>query len=104
MQLLAEQGLTVGNFTQSNRVETSATERFYEAIQNRTLSHSGNRDLARHVAAGILEIDARGARFTKETRHSGRYVDALIAAVIAYDAVFNLPAEKVEPYFGMAVR
>jgi phage terminase large subunit-like protein len=96
MQLLAEQGLTIANFTQSNAVETRATESFYEGVMNRQLSHSGNPELARHVGNGVLKIDARGARFTKETRHARRYVDALIATVIAYFAVFNLPSPPVE--------
>ena len=62
-----------------------ATARFYEAVVNGGLTHSGDSRLARHVGNAVLREDARGARLAKEHRDSKRRVDAAVAAVMAHD-------------------
>jgi hypothetical protein len=49
---------------------TPATARFYEAVVNGQLTHSGDSRLARHVGNGVLREDARGARLAKERKDS----------------------------------
>jgi hypothetical protein len=40
---------------------TPATARFFEAVVNGALTHSGDARLARHVGNAVLREDARGA-------------------------------------------
>jgi phage terminase large subunit-like protein len=64
---------------------TPATARFYEAVANGALTHSGDARLARHVGNVVLREDARAARLAKERKHSPRRIDAAVAAVMAHD-------------------
>ena len=50
---------------------------------NRTLTHDGDPQLARHVGNAVIHEDSRGARLAKEHRHSRRRIDACVAAVMA---------------------
>jgi phage terminase large subunit-like protein len=61
-----------------------ATARFYEAVVNGQLTHSGDSRLARHIGNAVLREDARGARLAKERRDSPRRIDAAVAAVMAH--------------------
>jgi phage terminase large subunit-like protein len=85
LQLLEGEGLPVMEYPQSPGRMTPATARFYEAVVNGQLSHSGDSRLARHVANAILREDARGARLAKERKDSPRRIDAAVAAVMAHD-------------------
>lgn len=85
MEVLEGEGLPVVEFPQSPARMTPASQRFYEAVVNQTLTHSGNPLLARHIGNAVLKVDSRGSRITKEHRHSVRKIDAAIAAVIALD-------------------
>lgn len=62
-----------------------AWKEFYAAVMERRLSHDGDPGLARHVDNAVLKVDARGARPTKEHGSSGRKIDRLIAALMAFD-------------------
>jgi phage terminase large subunit-like protein len=64
---------------------TPATQRFYSAVVDRQLTHSGDPVLARHLSNACLKIDARGQRLTKETKYSSRKIDLAISAVMAFD-------------------
>jgi phage terminase large subunit-like protein len=64
---------------------TPATARFYEAVVNDQLTHSGDARLARHVGNAVLPEDARGARPAKERKDSPRKIDAAMAAVVVHD-------------------
>jgi hypothetical protein len=57
---------------------TPATARFYEAVVNGQLTHSGDSRLARHIGNAVLREDARGARLAKERRDSPRRIDAAV--------------------------
>jgi len=59
---------------------TPATQRFGEAVLNRTLTHSGDPDLARHVGNAVVKNDSRGHRIVKEHKGSTRRIDLAVAA------------------------
>jgi phage terminase large subunit-like protein len=85
LQLLDGEGLPVMEYPQSPGRMTPATARFYEAVVNGQLTHSGDSRLARHVGNAVLREDARGARLAKERKDSPRRIDAAVAAVMAHD-------------------
>jgi phage terminase large subunit-like protein len=85
LQLLDGEGLPVLEYPQSPGRMTPATARFYEAVVNQQLTHSGDSRLARHVGNAVLREDARGARLAKERKDSPRRIDAAVAAVMAHD-------------------
>jgi phage terminase large subunit-like protein len=90
LQLLDGEGLPVMEYPQSPGRMTPATSRFYEAVVNGQLSHSGDTRLARHVGNAVLREDARGSRLAKEKRDSPRRIDAAVAAVMAHDRASTL--------------
>jgi phage terminase large subunit-like protein len=85
LQLLDGEGLPILEYPQSPGRMTPATSRFYEAVVNGALTHSGDSRLARHVGNAVLREDARGSRLAKERRDSPRRIDAAVAAVMAHD-------------------
>ena len=85
LQALDEEGLPVVEYPQSPQRMTPATQRFYEAVMNRQLSHTGDPRLGRHMDAAVLKVDTRGQRIVKENKHSARRIDLAIAAVMAFD-------------------
>jgi phage terminase large subunit-like protein len=85
LQLLDGEGLPVLEYPQSPGRMMPSTSRFYEAVVNGQLTHSGDSRLARHVANAVLRTDARGARLAKERKDSPRRIDAAVAAVMAHD-------------------
>jgi phage terminase large subunit-like protein len=85
LQLLDGEGLPILEYPQSPGRMTPATARFYEAVINQQLTHSGDSRLAHHVGNAVLREDARGARLAKERRDSPRRIDAAVAAVMAHD-------------------
>src|SRR5215213_5444925 len=92
LQLLDGEGLPIMEYPQSPGRMTPATARFYEAVINGALTHSGDSRLARHVGNAVLREDARGARLAKERRDSPRRIDAAVAAIMAHDRAAALAA------------
>jgi phage terminase large subunit-like protein len=92
LELLDGEGLPVEEFPQSPQRMTPATSRFYEAVVNGALSHSGDPRLARHLSNAVLKEDPRGARLSKEHKHSKRRIDAAVAAVMALHRASELAA------------
>jgi phage terminase large subunit-like protein len=84
-QVLEDDGLPVVEFPQSPARMVPATQRFYEAVVNKTLTHSGDERLARHVGNCVLKVDSRGQRLAKDTKNSPRKIDLAVAAVMAAD-------------------
>jgi phage terminase large subunit-like protein len=82
-QVLDDEGLPVMEFPQTPARMTPASTRFSDAVVNRTLTHDGDPQLARHVGNAVIREDSRGARLAKEHRHSRRRIDACVAAVTA---------------------
>ncbi|HET7386137.1 MAG TPA: terminase TerL endonuclease subunit [Nocardioidaceae bacterium] len=84
LQLLESEGFPVTEFNQTPARLTPATTDTYQAAINGELSHSGNRDLARHVANAVVTEDARGVRLAKEKRGSRRRIDLAVTLVMAH--------------------
>jgi phage terminase large subunit-like protein len=93
LELLDGEGLPVEEFPQSPQRMTPATSRFYEAVVNGALSHSGDPRLARHLSNAVLKEDPRGARLAKEHKHSKRRIDAAVAAVMALHRASEMAAQ-----------
>ena len=94
-QALEAEGLPVMEYPQSPQRMVPATQRFYEAALNKGMTHSGNPDLARHVANVIVKTDARGSRLDKT---KGRKIDLAIAAVMAFDRAATSVPETPKPF------
>ena len=84
-QVLEDEGLPVVVFPQSSARMTPATVRFYEAVSNKSLTHSGDAMLARHVSNATLRVDSRGSRLAKEAKNSTRRIDLAVAAVMGLE-------------------
>lgn len=82
-QVLEAEGLPVVEFPQTPQRMTPATTSFYEAVMNKSMTHSGDPRLARHVGNAVLKADSRGTRIYKEHKHSQRRIDLAVAAVMA---------------------
>ena len=90
-QVLEAENLPVVEFPQSPSRMTPATQRFFEAVMNHGLTHSGDPRLARHVGHCVIKTDSRGSRVTKESRYSSRKIDLAMAAVMAFDRASVTP-------------
>lgn len=101
-EALELEGLPIVEYPQSPERMVPATQRFYEAVLNRTLSQSGDPRLARHVANCVLKVNQRGAQLTKETRNSPRKIDLAVASVIALDRASQSVPESIDPWVMMA--
>ena len=84
LQVLADDGLPIMEFPQSPQRMTPSTTGLYEAIANRTVTHSGDPRLARHVANATVRTDSRGTRIHKDTKHSTRRIDLAVCAIMAH--------------------
>jgi phage terminase large subunit-like protein len=84
-QVLEGEGLPVVEFPQTPTRMTPATQRFYEAVVNEQLTHSGDPRLARHIGNCVLKVDARGSRLSKDHKNSSRKIDLAVASVMALD-------------------
>lgn len=97
-QILEDEGLPIVEMPQSPQRMVPATQRFYEAVLNEGLTHSGSPVLARHIDNCILKVDSRGSRLAKESKFSPRKIDAAVAAVMAFDRA-SVPLDAVpEPF------
>jgi phage terminase large subunit-like protein len=93
-QILDGEGLPVEEYPQTPSRMTPATTRFYEAVVMRTLTHSGDPRMARHVDNCTVREDNRGVRLAKEHRYSKRRIDAAVAAVMAFDRAADLAGDR----------
>lgn len=84
LEVLAAQGVPVTEHPQTSSRMSPLTASFREAVVNRQLTHSGNVDLARHLAHAVLRDDSRGVRITKPSKHSTRRIDLAVAALMGY--------------------
>jgi phage terminase large subunit-like protein len=95
-QVLEDEGLPVVEFPQSPQRMVPATQRFYEAVINRALTHSGDPRLTRHVDNCIVKVDGRGSRLAKDAKNSPRKIDLAVAAVMALDQAATV-VDQPEP-------
>jgi phage terminase large subunit-like protein len=82
---LEEEGLPVVEFPQRGAMMIPATQRFYQAVTGKTMTHSGDPLLAAHVANARVKTDSRGSRLTKDGDHSPRKIDLAVASVMAFE-------------------
>lgn len=84
-QVLEDEGLPIVEFPQSPQRMIPATQRFYEAVLNSGLTHSGDPRLARHIDNCTIRTDRRGSRLDKDSKNSPRKIDLAVASVMAVD-------------------
>jgi phage terminase large subunit-like protein len=83
---LRDEDLPVETYPQSPERMGKATQGFYEAVMDRSLTHDGDPRLARHVANAVPKPTSRGmARIVKETPDSVRRIDGAVTAVFTLD-------------------
>ncbi|MGK2855213.1 MAG: hypothetical protein ACSLE3_14110, partial [Microbacteriaceae bacterium] len=85
LQALESEKLPVVEFPHSPARLTAATGDLYSAAINGLMSHSGDLQLAEHVAAAIITEDARGIRLAKASRsRAARKIDLAACLVMAH--------------------
>ena len=62
-----------------------ATDRLFQAVVTKTVTHEGDLRLAAHMAHCVAKPTALGDLVAKDKRGSPRKIDAAVAAIIAYD-------------------
>lgn len=82
---LEDEGLPVVVFPQTLTRMGPATQRFYELVTAKRISHNGDPRLARHLSNAVIKTDTRGSRLSKDAKSSPRKIDLAIAAVMAAD-------------------
>lgn len=101
-QVLEDEGLPIVEFPQSPQRMVPATQRFYEAVLNQGLTHSGDPRLARHVENCTVRTDNRGSRIAKDAKNSPRKIDLAVASVMGVDrACAPVDVEPIVEPFSM---
>jgi phage terminase large subunit-like protein len=98
-QVLEDEGLPIVEFPQSPARMIPATTRFYEAVMNQGLTHSGDPRLARHLSNCMIKTDSRGSRLSKDHKGSPRKIDLAVAAVMALERACTEPEPTPTPQF-----
>ena len=62
-----------------------ATDRFYAAVVDQTVTHDGNPRLAAHLAHCVAKRTPMGDLVSKDKKDSPRKIDAAVAAIVALD-------------------
>ena len=100
LQQLEAEGLPVVSFPQSGARMIPATNGFRDSVTSKTMSWGGEKKLSaaleRHVSSAIIRQDNRGARLSKESKSSGRRIDAAVAAVMGLDRARWHAADKLK--------
>jgi len=96
MQVLEAERLPMVEFPQSGARMIPATERFYEAVMNQSVHHSGNPDLSRHLGNAVIRRTTHGGHLQKDAKTSPRKIDLAVAAVMALDRASH-NAKKPRP-------
>lgn len=96
MQAWGSAGVPVVEFpTTSPARMVPACAKFFDAVVDGRLTHSGDPRLIRHVNNAVVKVDHIGPRIVKDHRNSSRSIDLAVAAVGAYDrATFHAGGPK----------
>lgn len=62
-----------------------ATDRLYQAVVGREVTHDGDTRLAAHIAHCVAKRTPMGDLVAKDKKGSPRKIDAAVAAIVAYD-------------------
>jgi phage terminase large subunit-like protein len=98
-QILEAENLPVVEYPQSPARMIPATQRFYEAVLNKTISHSGDQRLARHLSNCVIRTDSRGSRISKDGKSSPRKIDLAVSAVMALERACAEPEPEPSANF-----
>lgn len=98
-QVLEDEGLPVVEFPQSPARMIPATARFYEGVLNKTITHSGDKRLSRHIENCVIRTDSRGSRLSKDAKGSPRKIDLAVSAVMALERACAEPEVEPTPQF-----
>lgn len=71
-----------------------ATDRFFVAVAERSVTHDGSSALARHVRNAHAKQTTHGAVVVKERRNSAKKIDLAVAAIVAHDQARALPPTR----------
>lgn len=65
-----------------------ATDRLYQAVMTKTVSHDGDERLARHMAHCVAKPTPMGDLVNKDKKRRGssNRIDAAVAAIAAFDS------------------
>ncbi|WP_202236554.1 terminase large subunit domain-containing protein [Actinacidiphila reveromycinica] len=98
-QILEAEGLPVVDFPQSPARMVPATNRFFEAVMNGWVTHSGDPRLARHLANAVVKPSTGGFMIYKESKGSPRKIDLAVAAIMGLHRACAPPSKKPTPRF-----
>lgn len=62
-----------------------ATDRLYQAVMTKAVTHDGDERLSSHIAHCVAKSTPQGDLVSKDKRGSPRKIDAAVAAIVAYD-------------------
>jgi phage terminase large subunit-like protein len=62
-----------------------ATDRLYQAVVAKAVTHDGDPRMAAHIAHCVAKRTPMGDLVSKDKRGSPRKIDAAVAAIVAYD-------------------
>ena len=85
LEELQDERLPVVEFPQSPARMIPATQRFYEVVVERHLTHSGDPRFARHVANATVKQKPGGVMIYKDSHSSPRKIDLAVAGVMAVE-------------------
>lgn len=63
-----------------------ATDRLYQAVMTKRVSHDGDERLARHMSHCVAKPTPQGDLVSKDKKGSPRKIDAAVAAIAAFDS------------------
>lgn len=77
-----------------------ATDRFYQAMKDGTLSHDGDERLAHHFAHCVAENTSLGTVIRKDKKTSRKKIDAAVATIAAFDRAMYHTTKKSGRFVG----
>lgn len=102
LQVLADEGLPMVEFPQSDERMVKATERLYDAVLNGLVTHDDNELVARHISNARTRQTNRGIRLTKTTKRSPLKIDLAVTAVMAFGTASNTKSPPKPRIFGLS--
>ncbi|NUP24028.1 MAG: terminase large subunit [Streptomyces sp.] len=94
---LEAEGLPVVVFPQNITRMGPATQRMYESVTDKEITHSADPRLARHFANCTTKTDARGTRIVKDKPNSPRKIDLAVCGVMALERAAWYLANDTDP-------
>lgn len=96
-QRLADEGVQVVEFPQSNLYMAPGTQTFHQAVTQKRIRHGGDRVARSHVLAAAVRPSERGVRVSKAASHPHQ-TDAAIAALMAIEMAARQSPPKTSAY------